>query len=217
MATKHKNIAKQLTDNQTDISHSLAISEFKKKCTLWGETWSFRSKLFVSPHVFFFQESKIENIYIKNVTAKMWRPIFELTISVITKTEGDCSRSPSQQHHHHHHCPHCHLLILNEVFVIDRNTLSTFCSRPVETSVQRAELGFLKSPQFILMLVDNTTSLNPSLSTNTRHTAMWRHSFPLHLLYLNTFHVTLSSQSFVPRILDCVYKRQNDRDWKHSS
>lgn len=102
----------------------------------------------------------------------MWRPIFELTISVITKTEGDCLRSPSQQQQQQHqHCPHCHLLILNEVFVIDRNTLSTFSSRPVETSVQRAELGFLKSPQFILILVDNTTSLNPSLNTNTRHTA----------------------------------------------
>lgn len=106
----------------------------------------------------------------------MWRTIFELTISVITKTEGDCLRSPSQQQQQHQHCPHCHLLILNEVFVIDRNALSTFSSRPVETSVQRAELGFLKSPQFILILVDNTTSLNPSLSTNTRHAAMCQSS-----------------------------------------
>lgn len=70
--------------------------------------------------------------------------IIEVTLSVITETEGDCSRTPSQppqQQHHHHHCPHCHLLILNEVFVIDRNTLSTFSSRPVQTSVHRARVG----------------------------------------------------------------------------
>lgn len=59
VATKHKSIAKQLTDNQTYISHSLAISEFKKKNTLCGEIWSFQSKI------------KWKTFLYKNVTAKM--------------------------------------------------------------------------------------------------------------------------------------------------
>lgn len=109
------------------------------------------------------------------------------------ETEGDCSRTPSQQQQQQQqHCPHCHLLILNEVFVIDRNTLSTFSSRPVQTSVQRAQVGFFWS---------HPSSFQSQLMTVYSQTFPVTSLFPTSVVLRWDSQCDPASLSFVPMIL----------------
>lgn len=54
----------------------------------------------------------------------------------MTKTERDCSlETLHTPHHRHRH--HSHLLVMNEVFVIDTTISSAFPSRPVNTTAKK--------------------------------------------------------------------------------